>query len=157
MVGTPGNKAAKKARQGSVALAPFGSCVLLASDARGVLERETAPGSMWLCPWYHDPASPDAPDKRARALEAIKAGKKTYLSRYYWEDWADKRPPICVICPDGSHWVVDARSSNGEGWKVTGSAPLITCDPSILVPNYHGYLRDGKFTEDLDAKKRAKT
>lgn len=46
----------------------------------------------------------------------------------------------------------DRRSSNGDGWNVTGDLPAITCAPSIVVPGYHGYLRDGVFTADIDGR-----
>lgn len=97
------------------------------------------PGAMWFCPWYYDPKDPS---------DAIKG----FCSIHYMQDWSTKRPPIMVICPDGSHWCPDQKSSNGTGWTVTGEAPNITCNPSIVVKNYHGYLRDGVFTPDLEGR-----
>lgn len=101
-----------------------------------------AAGTMYYCPWIWDPLGEDA------GKECI-ARPKGYLSVHYVRDWSTKRPPIVVICPDGTEWCVDAGSSNGDGWKVTGEAPLITCSPSILVPGYHGFLRGGEFSEPL--------
>lgn len=83
-----------------------------------------------------------------------------FLSPHYRRDWASKRPPIEVVCPDGNIWCIDRRSSNGDGWTVTGEWPNITCAPSIdCAPMntgdanyYHGYLRDGAFTPDLSGK-----
>lgn len=98
------------------------------------------PGAMWLCPWYYDPANPE---------EHIKG----FLSQHYLSDWATLRPPLMVICPDGSHWCPDQKSSNGTGWAVAGEAPNITCTPSIVVKGYHGFLRGGVFTADLDANR----
>lgn len=122
-------------------------------DGAGASLREIlAPGAMWEVPWYFDPGNPDGRERRRRALEAIEAGEpiRDYLSRHYWLDWSDKRPPLCVLCPNGAEWCLDSKSSNGTGWAVTGAAPLITAAPSILVPGYHGFLRDGVFTPDID-------
>lgn len=97
-------------------------------------------GAMWFCPWYYDPAAPDPEERR---------GKPGILSVYYWRDWADTRPPLMVVTPALREWCVDQKASNGEGWTVTGHAPRITCSPSIDVPGYHGYLRDGEFSPPL--------
>lgn len=108
---------------------------------------------MWYTPWYFDPSDPEDKPKRDRALEALRNGtfdkSHQYLSRFYWQDWSHKRPPICVLTPNGKEWCVDACSSNGEGWQVTGEPPSITCEPSIQVTGYHGYLRNGEFTPPL--------
>jgi hypothetical protein len=79
-------------------------------------------------------------------------GRLGFLSVHYWRDWSDKRPPICVVCPNGEWWEVDRKSSNGEGWIVTGELPTITCSPSIVVDGYHGFLRAGEFTPDLEGR-----
>lgn len=137
-------------------------CRLLSNDEfRELHERRLAdglpmrdvfpPGFMWSMPWVWDPIS------RAAELPGIRARveanpKAKWLSLYFWRSWADKRPPLCVVCPDGSQWVVDAGSTNGLGWEVAGVAPTITCSPSIVVPGYHGFLRDGVFTPDLDGR-----
>lgn len=96
------------------------------------------PGMAWYCPWLYDPKDPE-PGRRGWS----------YLSRFYWEDWSEKRPPICVVLPGGSHWCIDSKASNGEGWKVTGEFPLLTASPSILVPNYHGWLNNGVFSPNV--------
>jgi len=98
--------------------------------------------SCWFCPWLWDPKKME---ENRRAF-----GQEGFLSIHYWRDHAMNRPPICVRCPDGSMWLVDQVSSNGTGWVVTGEAPFITCSPSIVVTNYHGWLRDGVFTPDLE-------
>lgn len=115
--------------------------------------RVFTPGMAWFMPWYFDPhrraddgrhvmikAPPDDPNKRG------------FLSPHYWRDWAAIRPPICVVCPNGETWEIDRWSSNGTGWTVTGELPNITCAPSIVVEGYHGFLRDGLFTADLDGR-----
>lgn len=104
-------------------------------------EKIKKPLAMWYAPWYHDPA------------EGKIDAEKHFLSIHYQNDWSDKRPPLCVRCPNGSIWVPDQKSSNGTGWKVTGEAPNISCSPSISVPGYHGFLRDGLFTADLDGNR----
>lgn len=125
------------------------------ADNRGAsLSEILAPGSMWEVPWYFDPTNPDARERRRNVLARIEGGEdhRDYLSRHYWQDWSQIRPPLCVLCPNGREWCIDAKSSNGSGWVVTGTAPLITAHPSIAVPGYHGFLRDGVFTPDLDQR-----
>lgn len=118
--------------------------------------REVAPpGTMWFCSWWFDPADPECASRRQRALADIAAApgaKHGYLSNRYWLQWSDKRPPINVLCPNGQEWCVDANSNNGDGWTVTGDAPLITCTPSILVPGYHGWLKAGEFSDDVEGR-----
>jgi hypothetical protein len=119
------------------------------------LDEITGPGIMWSVPWYFDPENPEHKLRRERALEAIKDGsfgtgeRNYYLSRFYWERWSHVRSPISVLCPNGVEWCIDAKSSNGEGWEVTGEAPAITARPSILVPGYHGWLTEGVFSPNI--------
>ena len=121
------------------------------------------PGTMWFCPWYHDPAAEGAQAKVEEMLARM-AGHETqhprhaegyrwHLSIHYWRDHALRRPPIEVVCPGGGHWCPDQISTNGSGWTVTGEAPNITCSPSIWVSQgegppreYHGFLQGGVFT-----------
>ena len=99
------------------------------------------PGMGWFNDWYLD-----------------RDHGSNFLSPHYHRDWAGKRPPIELVCPDGNIWCIDRRSANGDGWTVTGDWPSITCSPSIdckpmgtQTPGgyYHGYLRNGAFTADL--------
>lgn len=113
------------------------------------------PCAMWFAPWYFDPADPEKGLRRSAALASIADGtfgkgeRNYYLSRFYWTTWSQSRPPICVLCPNGAEWCVDAKSSNGDGWTVEGAPPTITAAPSILVPGYHGFLRGGVFTPNM--------
>ena len=93
------------------------------------------PGMGWFNDWYSDIAQRD-----------------DFLSVHYKRDWAGKRPPIELVCPNGELWCIDRKSSNGDGWVVAGEWPNITCSPSIVAGNYHGFLRNGEFTPDLDGK-----
>lgn len=119
------------------------------------LSEVVAPCAMWYATWYFDNKDPEKGLRRDAALAAIANGsfgkgeKNFYLSRFYWQTWSHIRPPICVLCPNGKEWCVDAKSSNGEGWEVTGDPPALTCSPSILVPGYHGHLRGGVFTPNM--------
>lgn len=96
-------------------------------------KRVFLPGMGWYNNWYLDFES-------------------SFLSTYYRVDHFGKRPPIEVVCPNGEVWCVDRKSSNGDGWHVNGEWPNITCYPSIVAGDYHGYLRNGEFTPDLDGK-----
>lgn len=71
---------------------------------------------------------------------------------------------LCVICPNGSHWMIDGRASNctmpndkiHRCWCRHGEPPNITVDKngntcaagagSIQAGDYHGFLRGGIFT-----------
>jgi hypothetical protein len=121
------------------------------------------PGSMWFCPWYHDPSKPEdlaKVDEMIAKMAGHEAqhprhaeGYRWHLSIHYWRDWARIRPPIEVVCPGGGGWCPDQISSSGTGWTVTGEPPLITCTPSIWVAQgqgqpreYHGWLNAGVFS-----------
>ena len=113
-------------------------------------KRVFVPGMAWYQPFYFDPLGELAALKRPGFRETAMCERNdSFLSVHYWRDWADKRPPICVVCPNGETWECDRKSSNGDGWIVTGELPNITCSPSIVVPGYHGFLRNGEFTEPL--------
>jgi hypothetical protein len=121
------------------------------------MDEVIAVGSMWYCRWYYDPHGTDKEIKRI-AMRRMAEGKSPgYLSRYYWQDWSDKRPPLCVLCPNGREWMIDAKSNNGDGWVVTGEAPALVVHPSIDVPGYHGWLGSnghppGWFSNDLNGR-----
>ena len=111
---------------------------------------------MWFAGWYFDPKNPAHASRRQSALAYIRDNPtgNYYLSKFYWENWSQKRPPIVVLCPNGAEWCVDAKSSNGMGWTVVGEPPLLSCTPSIDVPGYHGFLGingapPGHFTPDI--------
>lgn len=104
----------------------------------------TKPGMMWYLPDLWDPAK-DHLDSEKRNYG--------YLSENYFKDWSSTRPPLCVVCPNGQQWTVDANARDKAGWAVIGTAPNITCYPSILVGNYHGFLKEGVFTNDLEGRK----
>lgn len=108
------------------------------------------PGSGWYCPWVYDPTGERERNGLNVMIKCAEKGKLGYLSPHYWRDWADKRPPICIMGPGGEQWEIDRKSSNGDGWAVTGEWPNITCNPSIVLRKYHGYLRNGEFTSDLE-------
>lgn len=60
----------------------------------------------------------------------------------------------------GHWWHVDGPSRSngvaGPGWSRTGdpkaTPPTVTAQPSILTDTYHGFLRDGVLTDDLDRR-----
>jgi hypothetical protein len=110
------------------------------------------PGMGWPNPWYYDHTG----ERERHGLHVMfkvgDRGNGEFLSKHYWRDWADKRDPLTVVCPNGATWEIDRKSSNGTGWIVTGDWPNLTCTPSIVVPGYHGFLRDGEFTADLEGR-----
>ena len=110
------------------------------------------PGMAWYMDWYFDPTGERERAGKHVMIKSRDAANALFLSIHYWRDWADKRPPICVVCPNGETWEIDRKSSNGDGWTVTGELPDITCSPSIVVPGYHGFLRNGEFTADIEGR-----
>lgn len=114
------------------------------------LHEVVEPCAMWFAYWYFEPGNPEHVIRREKALAMIADGsfsegknRNYYLSRFYWQQWSHVRAPICVLCPNGREWCVDAKSSNGEGWQVKGDAPRLVVTPSIDVPGYHGWLGSG--------------
>lgn len=60
----------------------------------------------------------------------------------------------CVRFPGGNDWIVYGPSSDGNKWSVSGSPPVLTANPSIGIPGvYHGFLRNGVISEDVDGRK----
>ena len=110
------------------------------------------PGMAWFTPWVFDPLGDPLMQGKRVMIAGADAKNAGYLSPHYWRDWAGKRAPICVVCPNGKWWQIDRKSSNGDGWAVTGELPNITCSPSIVVPGYHGWLRSGEFTPDIEGR-----
>ncbi|HET8627443.1 MAG TPA: hypothetical protein VFL91_08485 [Thermomicrobiales bacterium] len=101
---------------------------------------------------YRDPR-----DGREYALRDAPAGAMVEMS-WLADVWhgADGR---CygVILPDRREWVIDgpARdgSARGPGWIRTGEPPALTARPSILTPQYHGWLTDGVLSDDLEGRR----
>jgi hypothetical protein len=115
--------------------------------------RMFTPGLALFEPWYFDPTGES---QRAGKYVMCEPGHPM-LSVHYWRDWAAKRAPIAVVCPNGEVWEIDRKSSNGDGWVVTGDLPNISCSPSIVVDGYHGFLGingapPGQFTADVDGR-----
>jgi len=105
-------------------------------DVTRVVDKATGekplPGDMFFHPW---------------SLEH----SRDALSDYYFAHNAS-RPPLCVVLPTGTHFVIDGKFYNAEqgyhgGWTVTGEPPLITVAPSInVVGHWHGWLKNGELT-----------
>lgn len=79
------------------------------------------------------------------------------FSPNYRADWAAKRLPLSICLPGGSMWCPDRCPDWGsnmvEGWKVTGDIPNLSAHPSIGKPDYHGWLKDGVLSDDLESRK----
>lgn len=61
---------------------------------------------------------------------------------------------IHLVLPEKLIWTIDLKSNNGDGWVVTGDLPNITCHPSVDTGSYHGWIRDGAITDDLEGRRR---
>lgn len=70
--------------------------------------------------------------------------------------------PTCTKCGAKHGWRHEACPKGGEhaprghydGWKVSGTPPRITVEPSIHYPDYyHGWLKDGVISDDCDGRK----
>ncbi len=95
-------------------------------------------------------------------LVELRLYKEKILSPEYFKDWYGKRPPIMIVLPNGSHWLIDSRFGGGpnderkpNGWVITGEVPNLTAMPSInhLGPGgYHGWLKDGVLSDDLEER-----
>jgi hypothetical protein len=77
------------------------------------------------------------------------------LSEQYIRERMTLRPPLLVMMPNLEVFCVDAAvSGEWRGWVVSGEAPRITVSPSInLVGRYHGFLRDGVISDDVEGRK----
>lgn len=140
-----------------VGLLTFEEYVAMGEDAvaRGFYRNDPrifTPGMVWPTPWVFDPTGERERCHQHVMVKLADRGRLNYLSPHYWRDWSNKRPPLCVVCPNGEQWEIDRKSSNGDGWVVTGDLLNITCTPSIVVPGYHGFLRGGEFTHDLEGR-----
>lgn len=110
-----------------------------APDGKLHLIKELPPGAMWDAHWFVD--------------------TKEGMERYGGPDgkgW-------CLMTPARVEWIVYSPSSDGNKWQVTGTIPKITVSPSIGInirgglahptKSYHGFLRDGILSEDVDGRK----
>lgn len=113
-------------------------CRLISSDNL----KGRRPGDMWFMPWYED---------------------HPMLSPEYNRDWKGKRPPICIVLPNGHDFIPDMKFAdlNGgfkeHGWTITGEIPNITISPSINQVGknengYHGWLINGILSDDIEGR-----
>ena len=103
-----------------------------------------APGSLYFAPWLLERSS---------------------LSNQYRRDWAGKRPPLVLVVPGyGGHcldqeWWPYMPGRDHDGWEITGDPPQITASPSLGIGKdvngrwaYHGWLRDGFLSDDIEGR-----
>ena len=107
-------------------------------------------GDAWFAPHLLDPG-------RASIMSEK-------LAPNYYRDWAGKRAPIIVALPYrngpgiGSHFCIDGSfwrngEAHGDGWVVTGEAPLLTLSPSVNISgSYHGMIQNGVIGPDMEAR-----
>ena len=90
--------------------------------------------------------------------------RKMHLSAHYWANNAH-RPPLLVALPCNYSsgpglqvFSIDSQCYERErgyyeGWSVDGEPPRITVAPSInIVGSYHGYLREGVVSDDVEGR-----
>lgn len=107
-------------------------------------EDKQTPGVVYFAPW------------------AREGGR---LSVQYKRDWADKRDPICLVIPGYGAILLDAAyypetsGQEGHGWIVTGEVPKLTASPSLGIGrnaegrwHYHGWLKDGVLSDDIEGR-----
>lgn len=97
-----------------------------AADGREFTLDQAPPGSMWNATWWPYFRHAEAP--------------------------ADGWNPT-VKLPDGIEWHIDGCPNNGGRWTRSGKPPTLTVEPSIKAVRYHGYLRGGVLTEDVEGHK----
>lgn len=112
------------------------------------------PGTCWFARWYFDPTKDQ---QKLETLIELSRQNKKYLSLNYLERWATVRPPYVIVlpnrvawCPD-SHPVVGGEFASG-GWDVEGDIENLTVSPSINMPQYHGWIKDGYVTADIEGR-----
>ena len=95
-----------------------------------------------------------AEDGRRWAVRDLPPGAM-YDSWWGPEKGPNGEPWWVLVLPPGGHntWDIYGPASNSKtGWTITGTAPKLTASPSILVPRYHGWLRDGVLTDDCEGR-----
>lgn len=105
-------------------------------------EDRKRPDAMWF-----DPTKPE--------VVAMLIDDRPDLSMEYKRDWLGKRSPLAMRLPNGQAWCIDLVASNnrvGSGWTVIGNAPNITARPSIATSTYHGWLKNGVLSDDLEGR-----
>jgi hypothetical protein len=86
---------------------------------------------------------------------------KVYPGDMFYIQYTNKKEPhLIVILPNGGEFDLThaADTSKPVFWEVTGEAPNITVSPSIDRPDgwlglgWHGYLKDGVLSDDLEGR-----
>ncbi len=86
--------------------------------------REAPPGAMWDAFWFHDSPA-----------------------------WCGSDGLALTVQTPGGEWLIDGPSQSGGHWTRAGKPPLITAQPSILIPGrYHGWLTAGVLSNDLEGR-----
>jgi hypothetical protein len=80
----------------------------------------------------------DIKEVRAKG-ETVKPGDMWYYGK-----------TLVIKLPCGDDWA--PVHPDGAGWDITGEPPIITASPSIMCEHYHGWLRDGVFSDDTDGR-----
>jgi hypothetical protein len=63
-------------------------------------------------------------------------------------------PTWYVLLPNNCAWPIQHKGTDGASWTMTGEPPNITTTPSInYVKRYHGWIKDGVISEDVDGRK----
>lgn len=76
----------------------------------------------------------------------------------WWPDKGADGHAWGIKLPDGNEWMTESSASNcvcrtkdqppeHRCWSRSGVAPILTVSPSLGMPRWHGWLRDGKLVQ----------
>lgn len=111
----------------------------------------------WQCVMYEE--HPSVPLWKLKDVEISPHGME--IEWVPWKElpvgamWFNEEEELCVMLPSGEEWNIDRGRKLGirPRWNRTGTPPNITVMPSINhVGEYHGFLRDGKLTDDIEGR-----
>lgn len=115
------------------------------------------PGLAYEAWWLFQPAAAHNAEIRDAQRAAAEDGRPTQaFSPEYWLHWSDKRPPLCVILPNGEEYILDQALADGTGHKITGwkqdDGSSLTASGEIVTRGYRGRLKGGFLSDDLDGR-----
>lgn len=71
---------------------------------------------------------------------------------HFGEEKREDGISLVAVTPNGHHWHIDGPATGGGTWTRVGDPKqpeTLTVSPSIIISDYHGFLQNGRFTDDL--------